>query len=68
VLGLLLEGAQRLQQEQATQQRWQETGEALLATHAEGRRVLQARKREVAHVMGQERNGVPITQTSDEMG
>jgi hypothetical protein len=45
VLGLLLEGAQRLQQGPATRERWQAAGEALLATRTEERRVLQARKR-----------------------
>jgi Conjugal transfer protein TraD len=51
VRGLLLEGAQRLPQEQATRQRWQVVGEMLLATRTEERRVLQVRKRGVAHVV-----------------
>lgn len=37
VLGLLLEGAQRLHQVQATRQRWQVAGDALLATRSEER-------------------------------
>ena len=68
MLGLLLEGAQRLHQEQATRRRWQVAGEMLLATRAEERRVLQARKRGMAHVVGQERNGAPVVTAPDEGG
>jgi hypothetical protein len=52
VLGLLLEGAQRLQKEQAT--------------CAEERRLLQAREQGLAHVAGQERHGTTVVHASDE--
>ena len=66
MLGILLDGAQRLQQEPTTRQCCQVAGETLLAIRAEERRLLQVRKRGMAHMAGQERNSTPVVQAPDE--